>query len=182
MELNEDQRVALEAAKSALGRTWKSKLRHMWMDGMYDRYGMGDHSCELQQVRNQFGPTWLDRYATAALSSYSSIREESMTDVTDVIFRKWRNANVIALFPGVAYDRHGVYCSSYEHVGQHGAASMDLAGPYQGLDAAKPHEYAELKRELEGLGYVLKVVKRATRRHRLMRMGLAPAEGKGDEA
>ena len=80
---------------------------------------------------------------------------------TKVVFRKWHNGDIIALFPEEASDHHGLYCLSYEHMGQHGSASPDLS-PY--TTAAKPDEYAELKRELEmeHSGYVLDVKSRFT--------------------
>ena len=38
-----------------------------------------------------------------------------------VVFRRWRDgAGVIALFPELPADMHGLCCDSYEHVGQHG--------------------------------------------------------------
>lgn len=66
MELTDEQREALEACKAAHGRTWKSKLRLMWMYCSYSDYGMESHSRGLQQVRNQFGPTWLVNYGRKA--------------------------------------------------------------------------------------------------------------------
>ena len=86
------------------------------------------------------------------------------TGLTDVIFRKWTsNGNVIALFPGIPSSLNARHCClCYEHLGQHGSASLDLS---LHTIAAKPREYAELKRELEAIGYTLRVVKRVTVRH-----------------
>ena len=67
--------------------------------------------------------------------------------MTRVIFRKWSNGDVIALFPDI--DAGGGYCSSYEHIGQHGGADYALV-----VAATKPAtEYADLLAELKGLGY-----------------------------
>lgn len=66
MELTDEQKEAIEACKALHGRTWKSKLRQMWMYGNYDDFGMDPHSRGLQQVRNQFGPTWLINYGRKA--------------------------------------------------------------------------------------------------------------------
>lgn len=84
-------------------------------------------------------------------------------DVTPVIFRKWNNGQIIALFPC----EPGTYCSdtcgSYEHIGQHGSATPDsvmlMTRP------AKPEEYTALKRELESapFGYRFKVCARMSR-------------------
>lgn len=85
-------------------------------------------------------------------------------DVTPVIFRVWpknKGGDVIALFPTLPEDRMGYECSSYQHVGQHGAA--DCNGVIRVTRAASPEEYAPLKRELEGIGYKLKVYARASR-------------------
>ena len=80
---------------------------------------------------------------------------------TKVVFRVWKGAKheknpVIALFPDID-EGHGD-CTSYMHVGQHGAASY--AGCIKITRPAKPSEYASLKRELENIGYNLDVRKK----------------------
>lgn len=94
--------------------------------------------------------------------------------VTKVIFRVWNNgfqtahfianiSNVIALFPEEASTvGHPEFCQSYEHVGQHGAASPLLTHGH--TRPATQEEYEPLKRELESLGYKLKVMARMSRR------------------
>ena len=79
------------------------------------------------------------------------------TETTLVIFRVWtgKPGTVIALFPGIQADNSGNWLS-YEHNGQHGAASPDLW--HRRTRPATPEEYAPLKRELEGRGYTLAVV------------------------
>lgn len=80
---------------------------------------------------------------------------------TVVIFRVWKdngNYPVIALFPEIAGDNNGYLCSSYMHIGQHGAA--DIQCVYHQTRLAKPKEYQELRRELRGLGYNLIIKKR----------------------
>lgn len=85
---------------------------------------------------------------------------------TMVIFRKWNKregGGILALFPELPADPQGFHCESYESVGGHSGAN------YQGLVSvlhaptipATPEEYAELKEELEGLGYILEIRKRA---------------------
>ena len=72
---------------------------------------------------------------------------------TPVIFRAWKESgNVIALFPTIAADyRNSVLCQSYEHVGQHGAASIPtVMGDSRPATEA---EYAPLLKELETIGY-----------------------------
>lgn len=90
-------------------------------------------------------------------------------DKTLVIFRVWTGVNkfgtrpepqVIALFPAV--DEGNGYCSSYEHVGQHGGA--DYRNVMRGTRAATAAEFTPLMRELQGIGYKLDVRKRYVRR------------------
>jgi hypothetical protein len=97
-------------------------------------------------------------------------------DITPVIFRVWpksEGGDVIALFPTIPYDRRGYECQSYQHVGQHGGA--DCAGVIRRTRAAKPEEYAALKRELESppFEYKLKVYAREARGLREARMKAA---------
>ena len=51
MKLSAEQLKAVQEYAAANGRNWKSALRHDWETGQ--AYG------ELQQIRNNFGPTWL---------------------------------------------------------------------------------------------------------------------------
>lgn len=80
---------------------------------------------------------------------------------TKVIFRKWNSGEVIALFPEVPHDVHGIYCSSYQHTGQHGAASPDSVTLMTTL--ATPSEYNDLFMELQRIGYKLDVRSRISR-------------------
>lgn len=73
---------------------------------------------------------------------------------TRVIFRKWDNGDIIALFPDIP--THPGACLSYEHQGQHGGAQ------YKGvmqitIPAAEP-EYRALQQELTHIGYILEIV------------------------
>lgn len=44
------------------GRYWKRELRHIWETCGYDAATLGKARSEvLQQIRNQFGPSWLMR-------------------------------------------------------------------------------------------------------------------------
>ena len=53
-ELTNEQAHALQSYAEENGRRWKGKLNDDWMLGRV--YGA------LQQVRNEFGPTWLKSY------------------------------------------------------------------------------------------------------------------------
>ncbi len=83
---------------------------------------------------------------------------------TIVVFRVWKDESntVFALFPEDKASDY--YCSSYEHIGQHGGA--DYTGCIQRSRPATPQEYAALKRELESspYHYRLAVRRRYTRR------------------
>ena len=77
---------------------------------------------------------------------------------TDVIFRKYRVSNeIIALMPHDVVDFEG-NVNSYMHVGQHGAA--DYIGVIANTIPATDTECADLKREMEGVGYNINVIKR----------------------
>jgi hypothetical protein len=81
---------------------------------------------------------------------------------TVVIFRKdragWKDC--FALFPELPSDEWGIYCTAFQHVGQHCAA--DYHGCIAASDPASPAEYADLYEELERRGYRLSVRQRAT--------------------
>jgi hypothetical protein len=81
---------------------------------------------------------------------------------TKVIFRKWtdKNGGVIAFFPEIPTEDVGYFMQSYEHLGQHGSADYNKLLRY--TRPAKPDEYADLKAELQGIGYNLRIVKRHT--------------------
>ncbi len=69
--------------------------------------------------------------------------------ITSVVFRKYKDGDIIALFP---YDteRQIGECSSYMHVGQHGTSNYSLV--IGQTKPASPKEYADLKAELENYG------------------------------
>jgi hypothetical protein len=75
-----------------------------------------------------------------------------------VVFRVWPNGDVIALFPDEPADNEG-HCMSYEHFGQHGAA--DYRHVSSQTRPATTEEAAELKAELENIGYKLAPSKEA---------------------
>jgi hypothetical protein len=77
------------------------------------------------------------------------------TEKTKVIFRKFPDGEVIALFPEMP--EHDYLIGSYMHVGQHGTASKGIV---QSTKLASPEEYNDLFNELSGMGYNLKIVKK----------------------
>lgn len=75
---------------------------------------------------------------------------------TIVVFRVFKDGEVLALFPTVE-DSKGL-CSSYQKFGQHSGA--DYGHCISITRPAKPEEYAGLLRELESIGYKFEVKKR----------------------
>jgi hypothetical protein len=91
--------------------------------------------------------------------------------ITKVVFRKWANGDILALFPEVPADAAGHQCQSYEHVGQHGGADYFLC--LNKTRPAQPNEYQSLKSELEAIGYCLQPIRRACYRDHRNRQELA---------
>jgi hypothetical protein len=84
-----------------------------------------------------------------------------MTDKTKVIFRKWRDGTIDAIFPELPASRNGHDCVAYAHIGQHSGA--DYQGVISQTKPATPDDYAPLLAELTRIGYTLDVVKREPR-------------------
>jgi hypothetical protein len=87
---------------------------------------------------------------------------EKDKEITSVIFRKFKKgSDIIALFPEVQYNTNKDLCTSYMHIGQHGAASYHLIG---NTVAAQEDEYLPLYNELTSLGYNLKIQKKISKK------------------
>ena len=91
-------------------------------------------------------------------------------DVTKVIFKKFRDGDVIALFPEELGGNSPNDCSSYMRIGQHGSADVYTMSK---LKAATPEEYNSLLTELQSIGYNLKVCKKFTRKMQEIRSNKA---------
>lgn len=76
---------------------------------------------------------------------------------TKVIFRQFQG-ETLALFPDEIADTSPYHCSSYAHIGQHGAADPLLV--IQRSRPAQPKETRELARELRRIGYKLDIRQR----------------------
>lgn len=70
---------------------------------------------------------------------------------TRVLFRMLQG-ECIALFPDIPGTNSPYSCLNYMYLGQHGSGACSIYGTRK----AKPEEYAELKQELENIGYHLK--------------------------
>ena len=71
-----------------------------------------------------------------------------------VAFREFSDGDVIALFPDEQWNDTTI--TSYMHIGQHGGASPELL---EELNPAKKADIAELKAELETIGYIVEEIK-----------------------
>lgn len=76
------------------------------------------------------------------------------TQITEVQFRLFRG-EVTAVFPYIVESPHNVMC--YMHLGQHSVCNWNINAVSR---VATPEQYADLYKELEQIGYKLKVIKR----------------------
>lgn len=86
----------------------------------------------------------------------------STTPVDPVVIRVWNgdDSDVFAIFPTIPASENGLYCTAYQHVGQHCAA--DYHGCIRESRPATAAEAASLLAELTRLGYRPQVINRAT--------------------
>jgi len=75
---------------------------------------------------------------------------------TKVIFRKFPDGEIIALFPELPGTNDVTTCLNYMHNGQHGSGEATC----EGTKPCKHYEEAELYLELTAIGYNLTVVTR----------------------
>lgn len=95
-----------------------------------------------------------------------------MPDKTKMIFRTYLNGgDVVALMPEIPHDRTGYYCVSYQHVGQHCAASTGVVASH--TTPSTSEERAPLIRELNKIGYDVAVCYRESYKMRSTRMDAA---------
>lgn len=81
---------------------------------------------------------------------------------TKVIFRKFKEGDVIALFPELAGTNNAYQtCLSYQHIWHHSSASL---GIMRTTKEAKPNEYLTLLGELKQIYGDIEVVKRFSRK------------------
>ena len=69
---------------------------------------------------------------------------------TPVVFRRFNDGEVVALFPTILCGQFGE-CQSYVHFGQHGSA--DYGHVIRTTRPAAPADYADLMAELVQVGY-----------------------------
>jgi hypothetical protein len=86
--------------------------------------------------------------------------KESVMETAVVIFRVDRIGVVFALFPELPADYQGLYCTCYQHVGQH--CSAEYYGCIADSRPATPTEHADLFGELKWRGYNMRINQRAS--------------------
>ena len=90
------------------------------------------------------------------------------TEITKVVFRKFDNGEIIALFPEIPGTNDVLTMSSYMHVGQHGSAHLSVVS---NTKLATEEDYSSLKNELENIvGYNLRVSQRITKKDAKIRL------------
>ncbi len=80
------------------------------------------------------------------------------TEITEVIFRKEKDGDIMAILPYEPFNHVRNVVACYVHTGQHGGCHFDYA--LKETKPAKPNEYADLLAEMNGLGYNIKAIKR----------------------
>jgi hypothetical protein len=85
-------------------------------------------------------------------------------NITEVIFRRFKEGDAIALFPYDIATLHEGYVNSYQHIGQHSGADLGI------IKETKPASLSEsdiamLYNELTNIGYNLKIIKRVNYNH-----------------
>lgn len=76
---------------------------------------------------------------------------KSVGKMTKVVFRRYPDGQVIALFPDIPWSRQQGEVTSYRHFDQHGAA--DYAGVIAVTQPAREKEYRNPLSELRAIGY-----------------------------
>lgn len=106
------------------------------------KYDLPDYLYDALQENNEFAH--ID--GCKGMGKIKPDREEQ----TRVIFRKYPDGDIIALFPDIIANRLGdIMC--YEHYGQHGAA--DYKSVIDATEPASENEYNALMHELQQIGY-----------------------------
>lgn len=70
-ELDDAMLLALLDWRTRHGRCWKVPLWTAWLNGTDAR---APHGASLRAIRNQFGPTWLDKLRTSDLEGAATAR------------------------------------------------------------------------------------------------------------
>ena len=79
-------------------------------------------------------------------------------EITEVIFRKEKNGDILAVFPYEPYNDIVGMVGCYAHTGQHSGCQYDYIK--EETKPAKPDEYNDLLAELTDIGYNFDIKKR----------------------
>lgn len=90
------------------------------------------------------------------MAKLKQLAQEIAEKGTKVIFRKFPDGEIIALFPELPGDNCVLNCLNYIHNGQHGSGKATC----EGTKPASLNESLPLMRELTAIGYNLTVVSR----------------------
>jgi hypothetical protein len=93
-ELNTEQTVALEEWARLHGRNYKSALRQAWMTGDYAGF---EKSNFLQQIRNTFGPSWLESFRPCAQPDLQKMTFAQMAVLVQSIWVEMKRRNPIGI-------------------------------------------------------------------------------------
>lgn len=129
------------------------------LEGLKDACLYNDKDCKSLKVRipwhHKEKP--FSRKTVTLNCSEFAIEWVDPLEYTRVIFRRQpKDHEILALFPDLS--EGGALIESYRHIGQHGGA--DYSHCMRQSIPARPDEYADLKAELEGIGYNLLIRKR----------------------
>lgn len=80
-------------------------------------------------------------------------------ETTRIVFRRFPDGEIIALFPDESWNKFDYTTASYMHVGQHGGADYRHVVTHT-RPAAEP-QYRDLLAELQRIGYHPRVIQRA---------------------
>jgi len=113
----------------------------------------------------KIGPDGIKGSREAGEAVFRAVRDRD-AEFVPVIFRLEKapgcKPTPIAFFPTLPADSAGLDVVCYAHLGQHSGASKAY---YRTTRRARPSEYAELRHELESIGYRLEVCQRWTPAH-----------------
>lgn len=61
-EMGEEEQAeeVLRTVRNSLGRAYKTAIRTAWFNGNYSGEGLEQWASQLQAIRNDFGPSWLE--------------------------------------------------------------------------------------------------------------------------
>ena len=89
------------------------------------------------------------------------------TEQQKVVFRVFKDGNIIALFPDDSYKYGSMYYTvCYQHSGQHG--SCDYQAVISITKPATEEQYRSLAKELKNMEYNLKIQQRAKIRYKVV--------------